>query len=107
MGVSKHFSKNYVKQNRPAVEKKRYHGKDFQKTFNKADRRQKLKDMSRYLKPFWEYQSRAKIQFVYDFIEVDDIQDGDEDTGDFKHHEIQMKVGKNLENVLYSSYLKR
>merc|ERR1712238_86117 len=59
MCLVKHaHTKGYFKENRPAAVKKRYHGKDFQKVFNKADHRQKLKDMSRHLKPLWDYQPR-------------------------------------------------
>ena len=95
MGFDKNGNtKGYFKENRPAAVKKRYHGKDFQKVFNKAEHRQKLKDMSRHLKPLWDYQPRKMIRFVHDFIEEDP--DNDEDGGNFKHHQIQMKVNTEI-----------
>ena len=90
-GLVKYFHKDEVKENRKA-QKKRYHGKEFQKVFNKAECKNKLKDMSRHLKSEWRYQKQTMIRFVHDFIEKDDEEDDGDDSGDFKHHQIQIKV---------------
>ena len=90
-GLVKYFHKDDVKENRKA-QKKRYHGKEFQKVFNKAECKNKLKDMSRHLKSEWRYQKQTMIRFVHDFIEKDDEEDDGDDSGDFKHHQIQIKV---------------
>ena len=48
---------------------KRYHGKEFQKTFNRPEVLQKVRDMSKYLKPDWNYDPRIFVRVVHDFID--------------------------------------
>ena len=83
---------------------KRYFGTDFQKDFNRAERKQNLHDMSGHLKKEWRFQNRPLIRFVHDFTEESDLKDDENEESDFKHHKIQLRTRDYNESLRFNPH---